>query len=255
LKPKILVFADLDGTLLDDKYEFTHVKPIIRKLLSLHAAIILSSSKTKSEIEFYRRRLGISEPFIVENGSAIVIPRNYFLSKYRFTRQNQHYKIIELGVPYAIVRHKLDLVKKKSGSTIIGFGDLTVEEIANDTGLSTELAKLAKRRQYDEPFKIINGSEEDVIRAIESEGLCYTKGGGYFHLLGGTNKGKALSILKKLYLKEFRRIVTIAVGDSLNDLPMLEVVNKPFMIEDKKSSLVIWQKIVGIAEAHVSQTQ
>jgi mannosyl-3-phosphoglycerate phosphatase len=255
LKPKILIFADLDGTILDDKYTFTQVKPTIRKLLSLHAAIILTSSKTKSEIEFYKRKIRISDPFIAENGSAIVIPRKYFKIKYRFTKQSQQHNIIELGMSYATVRNKLALVRKKTGATITGFGDMTIEEIAENIGSSIELAKLAKNRQYDEPFKIISGCETEVLQAIEAEGLSYTKGGKYFHILGNTNKGKALAILKQFYLQEYQKILTISVGDSLNDLPMLELVNKPFMIDDEKGSLTVWQEILDIVEANSSLSQ
>jgi len=255
LIPKILIFTDLDGTLLDDKYDFAQIKPIIRKLLSLKASVILVSSKTKSEIEFYRRKLRISDPFIVENGSAIIIPKTYFKIKHDFAKQNQNYKVIELGPPYTVVRNKLSLVQKKSSSNIIGFGDMTINEIAKDAGLPIELAKFAKKRQYDEPFKIINGCEEEVIQAIEDTGLSYTKGGRYFHLLGNTNKGKALAILKQLYLQDFQKIVTIGVGDSLNDLPMLELVSKPFMVDYKKNALAVWQEILEIVKACTQQNQ
>jgi len=252
LNPKVIIFADLDGTVLDEKYDYTQIQPIIRKLLSLKIAIILTSSKTKSEIEFYRRKLRINEPFIVENGSAIIIPRSYFKINYEFTKQNQLYRVIELGMYYSTVRKKLALVQKKNNATIVGFGDMTIKEIAKDAGLDIKLAKLSKKREYDEPFKIIEGCEADVLRAIEDEGLCHTKGGRYFHILGNTNKGKALVILKQLYLQEFRKIVTIGIGDSQNDLPMLELVNKPFRIQDKKSPLTLWQEILKITEVYKS---
>jgi predicted mannosyl-3-phosphoglycerate phosphatase (HAD superfamily) len=151
-----------------------------------------------------------------------------------------------LGADYSTVRHKLAFVRMKNKANICGFGDMSIKEVANDAGLTINLAILAKKREYDEPFKIIKGCEEDILRSIEDAGLCYTKGGRYFHIFGNTNKGKALAILKQLYLREFRKIVTIGIGDGLNDLPMFELVNKPFKINDKMTYLSAWQEILEL---------
>jgi mannosyl-3-phosphoglycerate phosphatase len=250
LNPKVIVFADLDGTILNDNYNYTEIQPIIRKLQSLRISIILASSKTRAEVEFYRRKLRINEPFIAENGSAIFIPKNYFGAPYKYTKETACYHVIELGIDYSTLRKKIEIIMKKSNAQIVGFGDMTIKEIAEDSGLPITLASLSKKREYDEPFKIVEGCEADVLCAIEDLGLCYTKGGRYFHLLGNTDKGKALVILKQLYLQEYRKIVTVGVGDGPNDLSMLDLVNKPFLINDKKSPLTVWQEILEIAEAY-----
>lgn len=65
---KIVIFSDLDGTLLDEKYDYQKSKPIIDQLLVLNVPIVFCSSKTEAEIEFYRKELGIRDPFISENG-------------------------------------------------------------------------------------------------------------------------------------------------------------------------------------------
>ena len=81
--PKIVVFADLDGTILNESYDYSEVEPTIRQLLSLNVSIVLCSSKTKAEIEFYRRKLGISSPFIVRTGSA---EHNMWLAAYAISK-------------------------------------------------------------------------------------------------------------------------------------------------------------------------
>lgn len=60
--------------------------------------------------------------------------------------------------------------------------------------------------------------------------LHLTKGGRFYHLLGGNDKGKALSILEALYKKEKGHIKTVGLGDSQNDLPMLKVVDYPVLV-------------------------
>lgn len=243
---KIVVFSDLDGTLLDEKYDYQRSKPIIGQLLFLNVSIVLCSSKTKAEIEFYRKELGIDDPFISENGSAIFIPRGYFQFDYSFTRQTKKYNVIELGTAYSVVRKKLDKVKKSIGAKIVGFGDMTEEEIAEDSGLPLELAKLAKKRHYDEPFRMMEGNGNKVLNSIVAEGLRYTKGGKYFHITGNSDKGKAAGILKGLYARGFSELVTFGLGDSPNDLSMLEVVDVPIPVRETSCETkfsVVWKEL------------
>jgi mannosyl-3-phosphoglycerate phosphatase len=252
LKPegtKIVVFSDLDESLLNDKYEYDQIEPIIHQLLSLNVSIVLASSKTRFEIEFYRNKWQITDPFIVENGSAILIPETYFGINYDFTRREQGYNIIELGTPYFIIRGKLEIVRNRTDATIVGFGDMTAEEIARDSGLPLSLAQLAKKREYSEPFKILDGKEKAVIDAISEQGLCFTMGGRYLHALGDCDKGKATSILKNLYLQQFKKIYSIGVGDSANDLTMLKIVDKPFLVNKTADKIAIWKEIESIARA------
>ena len=150
---KIVVFADLDGSLLNEKFEYDEIEPIIHKIISSNVSVVFASSKTRNEIDFYRRKWQIGDPFIAENGSVIVIPENYFKINYEITKRNQDYNIIELGTSYQIIREKLAGVRNRSGANIVGFGDMTAEEIAKDSGLPLNLAKLAKQREYSEPFK------------------------------------------------------------------------------------------------------
>lgn len=246
---KKIVFADLDGSLLNDKYEYDQIEPIISNLLSLNVSIVFASSKTKDEIDFYRNKWQISDPFIVENGSAILIPDNYFTISYEITKHALGYNIIELGTAYRIIREKISVVKNRTGANIVGFGDMTVEEIAKGSGLPLCLAQLAKKREYSEPFKLLDGAEKEVLHVISNEGLCYTRGGRYFHALGSCDKGKATSILKKLYLLQFNRIFSIGVGDSANDLTMLEIVDKSFYVSKTADKKSIWKEIESIVQA------
>lgn len=246
LNPKVILFTDLDGTLLDENYAATDVEPILRRLTECNVSIVLASSKTRAEVEVYRQRFGLEEPFIVENGSAVFIPEGYFKTSYIYTKQIHPCRVIQLGVEYATLRDQLSLIKAKTKSKLVGFGDMTIQEVADDSGLPVELAALAKKREYDEPFKIIAGSKPDILAAIKAAGLCYTKGGRYYHLLGDTDKGKAVEILKKLYLQEYHNIVTMAVGDGENDLPMLKVVDRAFFIDGSKSALNVWQEIAKV---------
>lgn len=242
---KKVVFSDIDGTLIDEHYSFKQSQPIIKNLLDLNVKVVLCSSKTRAEIEYYREKLSIQDPFICENGAAIFIPKNYFKHRHDYSKQIGNFDVVELGVPYSEIRRKLERIRKKSAFSIFGFGDMTVEEIAKDSGLPIELALKAKQREYSEPFILRHGDEKTLSRLIEDESLSYTKGGRYHHLMGKHDKGKAVAILKQYYLEEFVSIETFGVGDGPNDLSMLKVVDKPFFVEDAAKLQNMWSSLIS----------
>jgi len=245
---RAVIFTDLDGSLLNERYDFQDVKPIIEHLVASGVPIVFCSSKTRAEIEFYRKEMGLNDPFISESGAAIFIPRSYFQFDYAYTRQVDSYDVVELGVAYSIIRKKLVDVKIKSDGKIIGFGDMTEEGIAKDSGLPLELAKLAKQREYCEPFRIVEGNEKEILNMMSEQGFRCAHGGRYFHLTGNSDKGKAVAVLKGLYVERLGKVKTLGVGDSLNDLPMLEVVDTPIFVREtngKHARCAVWKEILN----------
>jgi mannosyl-3-phosphoglycerate phosphatase len=231
---KPVIFTDLDGTLLDrNTYSFEPAQPALHLIRQKDIPLILSSSKTRAEIEFYRRELENGHPFISENGGAIFIPKDYFSFPFPYDRETDWFFVLELGIFYPRIIEILELIKKETGILIKGFSDLTEKEISSVCGLDKKVAELAKKREYDEPF-IIEGGEkqiEMVRRKIEEKGMNYEWGGKFHHLLGKNDKGKAVEILKELYENQFFSIWTIGIGDSLNDLPMLSAVDRPVFLK------------------------
>jgi mannosyl-3-phosphoglycerate phosphatase len=241
---RTIVFSDLDGTLLDENYRFEVTWSAIERLKALKVPIVLCSSKTRMEIDYFRTQMGINDPFISENGAAIFVPSGYFGGEHCWTKQTNQYDIIELGIPYSLIRKKFERIRKTCINELIGFGDMTIEEIAKDNGLTIASAGLAKHREYTEPFRHNKSNEAELFKAIHKEGLHFTIGGKYHHLMGDHNKGKAVSLLKPLFFKKFRQIITIGVGNQLNDMEMLRAVDIPFFIGKSEEMRKEWGKII-----------
>jgi mannosyl-3-phosphoglycerate phosphatase len=234
ITPKLMIFTDLDGTLLNrNTYSFEPAQPALAMIRQEGIPLILVSSKTRAEIESYRRRLKNSHPFISENGGAVFIPEGYFSFPFHYDRVLKGYQILELGTFHPQILKVLESVKEETGILIRGFSDLAEKELVSLCGLSPKEAELAKKREYDEPF-VIEGGEKEVEmvkRKIEGKGMNYIWGGRFHHILGHNDKGKAVKILKELYTKEFSSVITIALGDSLNDWPMFSVVDHPIFLK------------------------
>ncbi|MFN3479436.1 MAG: HAD hydrolase family protein, partial [Thermodesulfovibrionales bacterium] len=62
---KLIIFTDLDGTLLDARtYSFEPAIASLKLLREKDIPLIICSSKTRKEIEYYRERLDNHHPFV-----------------------------------------------------------------------------------------------------------------------------------------------------------------------------------------------
>lgn len=226
---KMILFSDLDGTLLDETgYSFHDALPALNLVQAQAIPLILCSSKTRAEIEACRLSMRNRHPFISENGGGIFIPSGYFSAPLE-AEAFDGYQRITLGTPYAEVRRRFAALRQQLGAKVRGFADMTAEEVAELTGLSCEAASLAKQRDFDEPFIFDGAPDERFLQAIENEGLRWTQG-RIFHILGNHDKGHAVEILKSLYQQEHGVISSIGLGDGFNDLSMLQAVDHPVLI-------------------------
>lgn len=235
---RILIFTDLDGTLLDaSTYSHAAATDAMAAIQRLGATLILVSSKTRAEMEPLRLRLNNHHPFIVENGGALLIPNGSFPFPLEQSAPCGAYQMVQIGTPYARLRTTLKEIGWELGCRLRGFGDLSLKEVAQLTGLSPAETLPATQREYDEPF-VIEGdcvAWQHLLAAVETRGLRCTRGGRFYHLMGANDKGIASQRLIAWYGRlaqtEGQALVTVGLGDSLNDLPMLEVVDYPILVQ------------------------
>lgn len=204
---RLIVFTDLDGTLLDHaSYSHAAADPALKALSDRDIPLILASSKTAAEIAPLHRDLGLGDlPMIVENGAARVDP--------------------SAGVEadrsaYLRLRAALDALPQILRHPYTGFGDLSDDEVAEITGLSPDNAALARKRAYTEPG-LWSGDEptlERFLAALSESGIIARRGGRFLTLsFGGTKAGQMQTIMQAL-----GRDTAIALGDAPNDVEMIE---------------------------------
>ena len=250
----IVVFSDIDGTLIDI---FTRTygksKELVKKLKESSIPVILCSSKTWAEQDVIRKDLGLeSEPFIIENGGAVIIPYGYFsgggggggdstdddLKHHYGMRVVDGYSVIELGRSSAEIRKVLQYVRRKTGTPFKGVSDLSIEELAKIVGMTTEEAERMSKRQYGETILEIDKTEKVKLeQALSKEGLQVIHGGRFFDVTAGNDKGKAVRILIDLYRKKLGDgTIFIGIGDSANDVPMLKLTDIAILVQKHDGS-------------------
>ena len=245
-----LIFSDIDNTLLQsyiikegeiyhtEKYD-GEIKTIVKKIRDNNIPLILCSTKTRLEQEKIREYLEIDDPFIVENGGAIVIPENYFhIDLEELGLSIKHINenlVIELGKSYNRIIEILQEIREVFHIKFIAVHDLSIAELAQKVGISIINAKLMASREYSETILEINNNELNNLKKIlEDRGLRILQGTRYNTISSLHDKGSAISILKKLYSIKFQKekIESIGIGDALNDIPMFENVDKAFLVRN-----------------------
>lgn len=260
MHPPLLISTDLDGTLLDHySYSFEAALPALQRLEDMQVPVIINTSKTLSEVTLLRQQLNNHHPFIVENGSGIVIPEGYFQTPpAHCSLKNGHY-LIDFGANYADICEFLEPLKQRYD--VKGFNDLSAEQLQQATGLPLDNVRLAQQRLFSEPL-LWQGSDharQELIEAVNGHNLQALQGGRFLHIMAKTDKGQSLQTLKNLYFKEWQTnclndsgIVTVALGDSGNDIAMLKSADIAVVIRSPKHQPLA---VRGLQQTIVTQAE
>jgi mannosyl-3-phosphoglycerate phosphatase len=231
----LILFTDLDGTLLNNAdYGYGAALPVLEKLKNQGIPVIPVTSKTRVEVETLIQQIGLRDAFVVENGSAIYIPRDTCPFELPEGEDIGPYRVVTLGVAYVMARAGLKAIAQEIGRPLKGFGDLSVEQVQQLTGLSEHDAHKAKTREFTEPFLTPkNTPPEKLTAAVETMGFKVVVGDRFSHLLGGeAGKGVAVRQLAAQYATTFpdENVWTVGLGNSPNDLDMLENVDQAIVL-------------------------
>ncbi len=231
---KPLIFTDLDGTLLDHhSYSHQAADIALAYLEQNNIPVIPCSSKTQLEIEKLRHDLNNKHPFIIENGAAVFIPKDYFTSQPEDTIEDENYWIKSFVQPHDHWVRQLNTMRDEFNGLYKPFSEMTIEEIAQATDLSLEQASLAAKRQYGEPVLWLGSHEQknNFIRTLKNKGVTVLQGGRFLHICGNANKGNALLWLANTYQTRLNQdYITISIGDSHNDREMLDMADNALII-------------------------
>ena len=235
LAARHVIFTDLDGTLLDrDTYSWAAAGEALEEIERRRVPLVFVSSKTRAEVEVLRQELGNTHPFVTENGGGLFIPNGYFNQPMTGSSRAGHYHCFGLGKPYSEVVAAREEIAQAAGTEVAGFHDMSVREVAENTGMNPRQAELAREREFDEPFFFAGASEQAIAKFVElagQRGFQVTRGGRFWHLFSGSDKGRAVRQLMGLYRKAMSgRVRSIGLGDSANDIPMLAAVDQAVLL-------------------------
>ena len=287
----LLIFTDLDATLLDhDTYSFAAALPLLNWLREKDIPVIPTTSKTHAELSQLREGLRNSHPFIVENGSSVFIPVHYFSSQPAGTlisdcgefflkncgdtqgdQHDAHCKKYDREHCRTIAVQACEILGLKPKQDYETFQSLGAEGIADLTGLTLSDAKLANQRLSSEPIYLnpkstanLDQRKKDLVATIYSLNAAVLEGGRFLHVLApDSSKGAALLWLKNIYNETPRKRTnpansddnkphhTIALGDSQNDVDMLEAADRAILVRNPHKAFPLVQGVDSIIKSKV----
>lgn len=261
-KPRLVIITDMDGCFLDhDTYSYRESLPAFEEAVRKGVPVSFCTSKSAPEIEHYNLEISkeigidISFPFVAENGSAVYVPKGCFdRTEYKgMCRTTERYDIIELNCPRSetiAMLHRVRQELKHEGVDFLIFTEMSPQQIREDCGLSTEAAERARKREYSDACKIVDESWGKSLlfrSAVEKEGFTCFRGGRYYAVNKGADKGRATRILLDLYRKKFGQVRSVGIGDSENDLPMLHEVGEPWLVQKHDGTYQAFDKEISRA--------
>lgn len=237
---KFLIFSDIDGTFTNFKTYSSGSLDKYLKNLNLDYELIFNSSKTYEEIVKFKKKFKLNFPFIAENGACIFFPQDYLKKNIKirkFIKYKKHhiFKLTKLRANRIV--DLLSIFKKKYNFKF--YNELSNKELQKITKLTIENVKLSKLRQFSNPIYWDDsvGKKKKFIKDLTLiySDFAFLDGGRFIHVLDKYNKGLAVKKFLEIINMPEQGFKTISLGDSQNDIPMLEQTNFACIIKSKKN--------------------
>lgn len=237
-----IIFTGLNGSLLDARTQsWKPAEEAVAGLKDHGIPLIFCSSKTRAEQLAIQESMDIYEPFVVENGSALYYPPNYFRDPVPGARaagstygSGVDLNVVDLGIPASRVRELLEDIRGQTNLRFQRYSDMTVEEIASKSALDMDAAARAAEREFSDTIEENLTAEEwdDFFLALAERGLACVEGERFTSVFSAlTDKGRGVRLVSELLRRDVGPIETVGIGHGFSDAAMLEAVDRPFLVQ------------------------
>ena len=238
IKKKIIIFTDLDETLLkENKYHYNILNNFIKALLKKEYEIIPITSKAYLEVIKLLKQIRYKLPFSVENGAAFYLP----------IKHSKDYLYKKIVNPYALKKNDIKKILNKSIfkkylHQLKFIEDLSIIEQKKITKLNSKQLVDFNSREYSIPV-LITGDK--YFKKKFEETLCKHNlkilfGGKLNNIIGLHCKLNSLNFFSNQYKQKLRKtkIITISLGDNQNDIELLNNSNYSGIIKNNNYKIL-----------------
>lgn len=238
-----LIALDMDGTILDDKGNFSEkIAFKLKALIDQGIQVVFATGRTHRSAENIMREMGINIPIISHNGSKAVVPGvgQVYNNKMSLEdaktilshghKEGIYSKVYIDNVVYIKEPDKVSLqFAKNHGIDYQVVGNLG-QNIPGGVNMIIFIYPAPVEEKYGEIFKDLNIS---ITRSMPQ---------AYEFMAEGCNKGKALKIVADHLGIKSEEI--LAVGNALNDFEMLKFAGRGIAMKNSDANLLaVWDHV------------
>lgn len=207
-----------------------HVGRELARLREADVTVVLCSGRTRAEQEHLLQRLGVRLPFTTERGAAAFLPREQFSLPVPKSSEHGEYVVAEFGQAHRDVLVSLRRAIAVSRMDVRLLSEMSVEDMAQVSGLSLLDARLAKLREYSElvwPREATVSARASFTRALQAGWLKMEPAERGWHVGAMVSPSMAIGLIREAVRRERGRLVTIGIADEASSRDVLPLVERP----------------------------
>jgi predicted mannosyl-3-phosphoglycerate phosphatase (HAD superfamily) len=169
--------------------------------------IVWVTGRSRAQLDQRLRELAHHHPFIAEGGCGVYWPEGYFHLRPAKTARLGRFTCIPIAQQRPAASQALESLCEDTGIEVVTLRSLSSHELAQNLGLPTREAELARQRDFDELFFFAGTAQADISRFREEASqrkLALRQNGAVWSLAVGADLGQAVRELSKLYGRALR---------------------------------------------------
>lgn len=233
LAPRVIIFstANLLGSPTRTGYPASEALAEIERR---NIPLVLSTSGTRAQVEFLRRKIGHAHPFITESGGGLFLPDGYFALRLEGAKRTARYLCVPFGRTAQEASAALREMAQEAGAEVVGYADMSAREISRNTGMNEREAEASREREFSERFFFAGNADlaaSSFERIAKEQNWQIRQPEPFGELYSGNDEGKAVRYLMRLYRESLRsRVRSVGIGTCFEDFSLLNATDQSFVL-------------------------
>jgi mannosyl-3-phosphoglycerate phosphatase len=236
-----VVFCAVDDLIPVSGSPLTGFPEFLDSLSEANIPCVWVTSRGRLQLDSTLRKLGHSEPFIAEGGSAAYIFEDYFHLKPAHTIRLGRFTCIPVATPQPAAAEALALLAEQTGITVVPLRFLSPRELVENTGLPRRDAEAMRQRDFDEIFFFAGASDADILRfqrKAAHQKFSVRPHGSLWSLAVNSSLAACVRELRKLFERSFRaHAFSVALATARESSGLFPACDRAILLTDRAADV------------------